>query len=207
MATLGKAVIKAVVELSKRTVELREGDVLTNLTYTDANGQRITDSGAVRVIDCETIANNSIPESCPPAPYLHQFIKVTGIALDTSDIYEADVRRIPIDRIINIEAINGEYDPETIVDNAIETCTDSVVEVSNNNYNIVTDNGKITDRGMIESIFGISNFVSLTVAVEGDTRTFDSQSNLEDVRAYVDSHIPKSNDDPSINMTLTIELK
>ena len=207
MATLGKAVIKAVVELSKRTVELREGDVLTNLTYTDANGQRITDSGAVRVIDCETIANNSIPESCPPASYLHKFVKVTGIVLDTSDTFEADVRRIPIERIINIEAINGEYDAETIVDNAIETCTDSVVEVSNNNYNIVTNNGKITDRGMIESIFGISNFVSLTVAVEGDTKTFDSQSNLEDVEAYVDSHIPKSNDDPSINMTLTIELK
>lgn len=101
------AKLGAVIQFTQNaSVTVFEGDVIENLVYTSGNTQK-TISGQIRVINATTRANNKIPDSCPPEPYVHRYITINSMTIDSSDVYDAEMTRINISDIVSIGSVNG----------------------------------------------------------------------------------------------------
>lgn len=104
----------AMFSLAKVTVDLRrddgsiitlhEGDIVHGLRYKSGNEDVVID-GAVRVINATTKANNALPSTCPPEPYLHKFITINSLVIDSSDTFDAELTRISVSNIVDIESV------------------------------------------------------------------------------------------------------
>lgn len=104
MAVISKAKVTAQLTIDDKTYTLSEGDIVNDLVYS-TSGTEKTISGAVRVLNVSTKANNSIPDDCPPVPYAHRYVSVYAIVIDSSDVYDADLTRINVSNIISIGSV------------------------------------------------------------------------------------------------------
>lgn len=89
------------------SVTVFEGDLVENLVYTSGAATK-TVSGSIRVINATTRANSTIPESCPPEPYVHRYITINSLMIDSSEVYDAEMTRVNVGQIVSIGSINGE---------------------------------------------------------------------------------------------------
>lgn len=104
MAVISKAVVSAQLTIDDKTYTLSEGDIVNDLVYS-ASGTEKTISGAIRVLNVSTKANNSIPDDCPPVPYAYRYMSVYAIVIDSSDVYDAELTRINVSNIISIGSV------------------------------------------------------------------------------------------------------
>lgn len=104
MAVISKALVKAQLTIDDKVYTVSEGDIVKDLVYSTSGTQK-TISGAVRVLNVSTKANNSIPDDCPPVPYAHRYISVYAIVIDSSETYDAELTRINVSNIISIGSI------------------------------------------------------------------------------------------------------
>ena len=135
---------------------IKEGDVLTGLQYTENNTIKTID-GKVRVINgvLTSIPSNR-PTTCPPEPYLQNYMKSTDLILDTSEENSAELKKIPVSSIIAIKEVNdisvniastvGTYD--TITD-AISSSSGEQISIAGNITEDVTIN-----TGTVANIVG-----------------------------------------------------
>lgn len=106
MPTLATAKLGVSLKLENGiTIELREGDIVNDLKYT-LSGVQHTISGAVRVIDAFTRSNSTIPDDCPPEPYAYRYISVNSICIDSSSVYDAELKRIPVSTITGVGSVS-----------------------------------------------------------------------------------------------------
>lgn len=112
MATIAVARIGALIKLDDDTeFLLNEGDIVTDLVYRTGKVTSVI-SGAVRVICANTKANTAGPQTCPPDPYLSEFVKVVSLVIDSSDEFSARVTRVNVADIVGIGEVT---DPSTIL--------------------------------------------------------------------------------------------
>lgn len=104
MAVISKAKVSVQLTIDGKVYTLSEGDIVKDLVYS-ANGTQNTISGAVRVLNVSTKANNAIPDDCPPEPYSHRYISVYAIVIDSSETYDAELTRINVSNIISIGSV------------------------------------------------------------------------------------------------------
>ena len=93
----------------EKYVDLNEGDIVRDLVYSNEHGTFTIDEGAVRVLIGSTKASNTVPEDCPPSPYLHQYVTVSQICIDCSEKLDADLVRIPVSSISSIGEVHPPY--------------------------------------------------------------------------------------------------
>ena len=204
MATTVRAKVGVTLTLTKRVVTVYEDDVLGDLRYNNLGTETVI-SGRIRAIVADTRANNNTSNSCPPEPYVERYITPRMLIIDSSDEYDAEMIRVNISDIIDIVTINDVTDPETIVDQAIETMSDrTVTENENNDYNVEVHSGTITSKGLFEAISEIDGFESLVVTSGDQTFTYKKSEDLEAYKARIDAILPKKNGDPDVTLVLTI---
>lgn len=104
MAVISKAKVSVQLTIDGKVYTLSEGDIVKDLVYS-ASGTQNTISGAVRVLNVSTKANNAIPDDCPPEPYSHRYISVYAIVIDSSETYDAELTRINVSNIISIGSV------------------------------------------------------------------------------------------------------
>lgn len=85
-------------------VNLAEGDIVRGLKYR-SSGKTITVDGAVRVINAVTKVKNTNTAVCIHEPYLHEYITVQSIILDSSDEFDSELNTIQIASIISIDSV------------------------------------------------------------------------------------------------------
>ena len=88
-------------------ITLHEGDIVHGLRY-KSGAEEVVIDGAVRVINATTKANNALPSTCPPEPYLHKFITVNSLVIDSSDTFDAELTRISVSNIVDIESVESD---------------------------------------------------------------------------------------------------
>ena len=87
---------------------ISEGDIIYGLTYRISSVETAyLDAGRVRVIQANTQSNTSTENSCPPEPYVQNYIEITNLVIDTSAINYADLIKIPIKNMIAIEDVKS----------------------------------------------------------------------------------------------------
>jgi len=97
------------IKLDGKEFTVNENDVVNGLQYTE-NGQTKTIDGRIRVICATTKAQNIDPPTCPPDPYLQNYITPTKVIVDYSEENVAKITRI---NISNITGIGSVVDAET----------------------------------------------------------------------------------------------
>ena len=85
-------------------INLAEGDIVRGLKYR-SSGKTLKVDGAVRVINAVTKVKNSNVVNCIHEPYLHDYITVQSIVLDSSNEFDAELNTIQISSIISIESV------------------------------------------------------------------------------------------------------
>lgn len=107
MATIAVAKIGAVLKIGDVEYLIYEGDIVNNMVYMD-NGVEKTITGAVRVISASTAAQNVDPHTtCPPDPYVHKYITVNGMIVDSSIDKRAVLTRIKTADIVSLERVTN----------------------------------------------------------------------------------------------------
>lgn len=107
MATIAVAKIGATLKINGVEYPIYEGDIVNNLVYMD-NGVEKTITGAIRVISASTAAQNVDPHTtCPPDPYVHKYITVNGMIIDSSIDKRAVLTRIKTADIVSVERITA----------------------------------------------------------------------------------------------------
>lgn len=106
---MATAIAKVGVELSmgQAKITLFEGDVVSGLVY-EVSGKQKEIDGQIRVINATTRANSSIPDECPPEPYVHKYITPMSLMIDSSDVFEAELVKVDINSIRDVKTVNGE---------------------------------------------------------------------------------------------------
>lgn len=138
MAT-ATAKLGAVIKLTDTaSVTVFEGDLIENLVY-QVGSTRKTISGSIRVINASTKANNTIPESCPPEPYVHRYVTISSLTIDSSEVYDAEMTRINISSIISIGAINGDKISVAIGGQTYDNLTEAVNAAKNGDTITIMD--------------------------------------------------------------------
>lgn len=204
MAT-AMARVGANLKLRKRTVSVFEGDIVEGLHYQVGN-EILSVSGCVRVIVTDTKANNQIVDSCPPEPYVQNFMTPRMLIIDSSDTYDADMIRVNISAITDIDRINGITDPDAMIDHAIETKIpeSTVVEEADNLYSITVGLGTVSTGGLWEEILKVPGIQTISCECNGITHVYHKGDDIEAYKKLVDEFIPKSNDDPEVTITMTV---
>ena len=106
MATANSIIGAELVLGSDATVTVFEGDIIENMVYKSGNTTK-TISGAIRVINATTKTCSTVPKSCPPEPYVHKYITIQSLTIDSSEVFDAEMNQISVADIINIGSING----------------------------------------------------------------------------------------------------
>lgn len=78
-------------------------------------------------------------------------------------------------------------------------------ETAENTYSIVTTNGSLSDLSFFDEIAVLPGFSSMTVS-DGTNEpvTYTGDGIMETFKTQVDALLPKSNDDPAVSLTLTV---
>ena len=100
---------KVAVKLSigNPAIVLHEGDKVSKFSYMSSGVMKTID-GRVRVIRATTKANTTVPSTCPPEPYVHKYVTVNSLVIDTSEQYHAILVPVDIANIVAIGAVNDE---------------------------------------------------------------------------------------------------
>ena len=207
-----KSTIGAQIVLNKRVINIQVGDMLQGVHYLTDDGQNATISGRLRVINATVERNTvAVSTSCPPQPYLQDYVHVVSIVVDTSTEMNADYVCIPIENIFCIESVNGFVDYENVVDTVIEMLGGDgnpvVTELEDNSYEIKGRTDTFTS--IFDEIIRIAgNVDSMYANVEHQRmiQYFDG-TNLNTFKEEIDKLLPKCLEDPSAAITLTINFK
>lgn len=99
------AVIGAKLKLSQgKEVTLHEGDIVRDLIYKSGTEEKSI-SGTVRVINATTKNYTSGTSSCPPEPYVHKYVTIGSLIIDSSAQYDAELTKISISNIVDIGGV------------------------------------------------------------------------------------------------------
>lgn len=207
-----KSTIGAQIVLSEHVINIQVGDMLQGIHYLTDDGQAAVITGRLRVINATVDPNTlAMSASCPPQPYLQNYVHVVSIVVDTSTEMNADYVCIPIENIICIESVNGVMDYENVVDTVVEmlgaTGDPVVTELGNNSYEIKGQTDTFTS--IFDDIIRITgNVDSMYANIEHQRmiQYFDG-TNLETFKEEIDKLLPKRLEDPSAVITLTINFK
>lgn len=85
-------------------MNLAEGDIVRGLKYR-VSGKIYCIDGAVRVINGVTKMKSANSKECVHDPYLHEYITVQSIVIDSSNEFDAELTTVQISSIISIETI------------------------------------------------------------------------------------------------------
>lgn len=108
MPNVASAVVGVKLTLENgKTVTLHEGDIVQNLVYKVTNITTATITGAVRVINAATTKYNTA-QSCPPVPFAHKLLSVGSLVIDVSMMFDADLVRVDISKIVDIGSVAEE---------------------------------------------------------------------------------------------------
>ena len=203
------AIAKLTIELSldDATWVIEEGDMITGLTYRVNSIETSTiTAGRVRVIQANTRFNENTENSCPPEPYVQNYITITNLVVDVSKINNADLIKIPIRDIIAIKDVKSpnEIDSNEISVNMIFNSIPGMQNDGDRSYNITISNGLISDTGLFDMITSMKDFTSITVSNETQSFTYQIGEDLELFKSNVDAMLPKTNDDPTSELTISI---
>jgi len=88
-------------------ITLHEGDIVHGLTYKSGN-EVLSIDGAIRVINATTKACSSYTNTCPPMPYLHKYVSITSLVIDSSCTFTADLTKISVSNIVDIESVDAD---------------------------------------------------------------------------------------------------
>lgn len=89
---------------SGKRVELFENDIVHNLIYKDRDTEKVV-SGSVRVLEAVTKENSARSTECPPEPYVQKFVNVNSMIIDSSAEFDAELTRITLANVIDIESV------------------------------------------------------------------------------------------------------
>ena len=153
MAT-ATAKIGCVLTLGNAQIELYEGDSITGLRYTSGGVEKTID-GRVRVINATTRANSTIPSSCPPEPYVHQYITISSLTIDSSDVFDAEMTKINISDILSVSSVNGEELAIAVGDQIYSNMTEAIAAVE--------DGGTVTLMKDVEDVVSIPAGKNITI--------------------------------------------
>ena len=203
------AIAKLTIELSldDATWVIEEGDMITGLTYRVNSIETSTiTAGRVRVIQANTRFNENTENSCPPEPYVQNYITITNLVVDVSKINNADLIKIPIRDIIAIKDVKSpnEIDSNEISVNMIFNSIPGMQNDGDRSYNITISNGLISDTGLFDMITSMKDFTSITVSNETQSFTYQIGEDLELFKSNVDAMLPKTNDDLTSELTISI---
>lgn len=203
------AIAKLTIELSldDATWVIKEGDMIEGLTYRVNSIETSTiTAGRVRVIQANTRFNENTENSCPPEPYVQNYITITNLVIDISKINDADLIKIPIKDIIAIKDVKSpnEIDSNEISVNMIFNSIPGMKNDGDRSYNITISNGLISDTGLFDMITSMKDFISITVSNETQSFTYQIGEDLEIFKSNVDTMMPKTNDDPTSELTINI---
>ncbi|MCM1531960.1 MAG: hypothetical protein NC114_06770 [Ruminococcus flavefaciens] len=95
------------------TATVNEGDCVTGLRYT-YNKKEYTLDGCVRVVCARTAAYTGTPTTCPPEPYVHNYVTPTQLIIDSSTEHHAVMTRVNIADILSIEDVSTGHGEENI---------------------------------------------------------------------------------------------
>lgn len=99
------AVIGAKLKLPNgKEVTLHEGDVVRDLIYKSGTEDKSI-SGTVRVINATTKNYTSGTSSCPPEPYVHKYVTIGSLIIDSSAQYDAELTKVSISNIVDIGGV------------------------------------------------------------------------------------------------------
>lgn len=186
---------------------ISEGDIVYGLTYRISSVETAyLDAGRVRVIQANTKSNTSTENSCPPEPYVQNYIEITNLVIDVSAINYADLIRIPIKNIIDLKDVKSpsEIDEKELFVNMIFNGIPDMQNEGDHSYNIIISNGLISDTGLFDMITSMEDFTSITVSDGIQSFTYQAGDDLAAFNANVDTMLPKTNDDPSTELTINI---
>lgn len=203
------AIAKLTIELSldDATWVIEEGDMIEGLTYRVNSIETSTiTAGRVRVIQANTRFNENTENSCPPEPYVQNYITVTNLVIDISKINDADLIKIPIKDIIAIKDVKSpnEIDSNEISVNMIFNSIPGMKNDGDRSYNITISNGLISNTGLFDMVTSMKDFTSITVSNETQSFTYQIGEDLEIFKSNVDTMMPKTNDDPTSELTINI---
>lgn len=202
-------IAKLTIELSldDATWVIEEGDMIEGLTYRVNSIETSTiTAGRVRVIQANTRFNENIENSCPPEPYVQNYITITNLVVDISKINDADLIKIPVKDIIAIKDVKSpnEIDSNEISVNMIFNSIPGMQNDGDRSYSITISNGLISDTGLFDMITSMKDFTSITVSNKTQSFTYQIGEDLEIFKSNVDTMMPKTNDDPTSELTINI---
>lgn len=115
MATVGVARLGVVLKINdEKEFIINEGDCVHGLRYTYGKKDYTLD-GCVRVICAKTISYNNGPTTCPPDPYVQNYITPTQFIIDSSDMHKATITKVDIANITDLESVSEHDDGEDVV--------------------------------------------------------------------------------------------
>lgn len=206
---IARAVVSAWIKLESKEFLASCGDTIHDLRYVE-DGQEKVVTGVLRAMVVNTIANNQIPDDCPPEPYAHKYIKVLQLIVDHSDELNAQMAHIPVSSILDIRSISNESNLELTVDQTIMKIPNaSVTMVSDRVYDVTTQTGNIAGNGLFDQIISHPDVAMLTVS--SGTTSYNcaggaSDEQIQSFNALVDALLPKTLDDPVVSLAITIDL-
>lgn len=112
MATIGIARIGVEIRIGDKEYVVNEGDCITGLRFMKGKTEYELD-GCVRVICAKTSNYAGGPTSCPPEPYVSDYVKPTSLIIDSSTEHAAALTQIAIADIVSIEKV-GPHDENII---------------------------------------------------------------------------------------------
>lgn len=186
---------------------ISEGDIIYGLTYRISSIETAyLDAGRVRVIQANTKSNTSTENSCPPEPYVQNYIEITNLVIDVSAINYADLIKIPIKNIIDLKDVKSpsEIDKKELFVNMIFNGIPGMQNEGDHSYNIIISNGLISDTDLFDMITSMEDFTSITVSNGTQSFTYQTGEDLSVFEANVDTMVPKTNDDPTSELTINI---
>lgn len=206
---IARAMVSAWIKLESKEFLVSCGDTIHDLRYIE-NGQEKVVTGVLRSMVVNTTANNQIPDDCPPEPYAHKYIKVLRLIVDHSDELDAQMTHIPISDILDIRSVSNESNLEMVVDQAITKIPNATVSlISDRVYDITTKTGVITGNGLFDQIISRPEVAMLTVSVGATSYHCAggaSDDQIQTFNSLVDALLPKTLDDPSVSLTIVIDL-
>ena len=97
---------------SYKMVELKEGQLIKNLVYVNAEGKEVTIDGIVKVIKTtEKVINTANDCEHSTESIFAKKVTPTAIVVDCSDVYASDIHVVPMDKIVDL-AVDAAEDME-----------------------------------------------------------------------------------------------
>jgi len=94
---------------SYKMVELKEGQLIKNLVYVNAEGKEVTIDGIVKVIKTtEKVINTANDCEHSTESIFAKKVTPTAIVVDCSDVYASDIHVVPMDKIVDLAVDTAE---------------------------------------------------------------------------------------------------